>query len=174
MPTQARLLCDDYELTEYRALLERFYGFYAALALESPVGAKADEWKSRVAERAKLLELDLLDLGLSPAEIALCPRCRHLPAIDTSDRVLGCAYVLEGSTLGGRVIFKHLSRVFASREALPLRFFAGDGSGTAERWRHFCTSLDADAVDADEVCAAACAVFDALAAWLAEPSGIVR
>jgi heme oxygenase len=63
--------------------------------------------------------------------------------------------------------------VFPDRADVPLRFFAGDGAHTAENWRRFCAALNAAAANVDELCAAACAAFDALARWLREsaPAG---
>jgi heme oxygenase len=170
MPRQARLLAPDFTLAEYRFVLERMYGFYEPLgrALESYEYASA--WSVRIAERTELLRCDLADLGLTPLDIKGLARCTRLPLLDTADRALGCAYVFEGSTLGGRLIFKHLTRVFPDRVAVPLRFFAGEGERTAQSWRRFCAVLSAAASDIDDLCAGARSAFDALAAWMDEPA----
>jgi heme oxygenase len=171
MPGQARLLAADFSRAEYRAALERMYGFYEPLGRALGAQAHARTWGERVAQRTELLRCDLLDIGLSPADVNGLARCARLPEVDTPDRALGCAYVFEGATLGGRVIFKHLTRIFAAPD-VPLRFFAGDGARTAESWRRFCDVLNATASNVDEVCAAARAAFDAMAAWLGEPASI--
>jgi heme oxygenase len=171
MPTQARLLRDDYGIAEYRRLLGRLYGFYQPLGLALQAGGAA--WGSRVALRVEQLERDLRALALTPGDLHALSRCVELPPVDTSDHVLGCAYVIEGSTLGGRVIFKHLARIFPDRADVALRFFAGDGDRTAEQWRGFCAHLNAQATNVEQLCAAASATFDALAAWLAEPAPAV-
>jgi heme oxygenase len=167
---QPRLLAGDITRAEYSRTLERMYGIYEPLGQALLAHDFAREWGVRMAERTELLRRELLDLGLMQANLAGLTRCRRLPPLDTPDRALGCAYVFEGSTLGGRVICKHLSRVFADRAAVPLRFFAGDGARTADNWRRFCGVLNDAAGDVDEVCAAACAAFDAMAAWLSEPA----
>jgi heme oxygenase len=169
MPVQARLLAQDFSVGEYRCMLQRMYGFYEPLGHAIVAHEHAARWGSRVADRVELLRCDLVDLGLTGAELRSLERCTHLPPLDTADRALGCAYVLEGSTLGGRVIFKHLTRVFPDRAGIPLRFFAGDGDRTAENWRRFCTAFNATAADVDEVSAAASAAFDSIAAWLRQP-----
>jgi heme oxygenase len=158
----ARLLCDDYRIDEYRGLLQRMYGFYEPLAV-SAANAHARS-APMIAECAARLGDDLLDLG---AALAPAQRCEQLPSFTTSDRELGCRYVLEGSALGGRVITKHLARIFSGANP-PLRFFSGNGDATAVRWKSFCAELDARADNVDDVCAAACAAFDVLANWLAQ------
>jgi heme oxygenase len=134
MPGQARLLAPDYSLAEYRGLLERMYGFYEPLGPALSAHEHGIKWGERVCERAELLRCDLLALGLKQADVNGLARCAQLPLLDTPDRTLGCAYVFEGATLGGRVIFKHLARVFPVRAQVPLRFFAGDGDLTAQNW----------------------------------------
>lgn len=49
---------------------------------------------------------------------------------------LGYAYVVEGSTLGGRVILKHLNQTLQLGEN-GTRFFAGYGAETGSFWKAF-------------------------------------
>lgn len=49
---------------------------------------------------------------------------------------LGYAYVIEGSTLGGRVILKHLNQTLNLGEN-GTRFFAGYGAETGSFWKGF-------------------------------------
>ncbi len=170
LPSQARLLCRDYQPTEYATLLQRLYGFYDPLCTVLAQGDYLARFGLRIAARLAGLRLDLLELGLPSAEVEALPRCAQLPPLDTPDRVLGSAYVIEGSALGGRVITKHLMRVFPASGGSALRFFAGDGERTREHWERFCARLNAEARDIDRVCVAACATFDALTAWLAQPA----
>jgi heme oxygenase len=169
MPSQMRLLRDDYRVAEYRSLLQRLYGFYDPLQSLLRTYAHTVAWHERIAQRTLLLERDLHKLGTTPADLQDLARCEALPAVDTPDRALGCAYVLEGATLGGRVISKHLARVFRDRADAPYSFFSGDGERTAERFREWCATLDATAADGQDVCRSACATFDAVSAWLADP-----
>ncbi|MBD5655563.1 MAG: biliverdin-producing heme oxygenase [Candidatus Eremiobacteraeota bacterium] len=163
MPSQQRLLQSDYRLAEYRSLLQRLYGFYMPLA--SALDNRS-AWSVRVTDRAELLAHDLRDLGSTAADLRELARCEDLPMLDTCDRVLGCRYVMEGATLGGRVIVKHLERTFREFGGTPMRFFAGDGTVTAKRWLESCAIVNAEATDFDQLCATACATFDAMAAWL--------
>ena len=59
---------------------------------------------------------------------------------------LGFMYVIEGSTLGGRVILRHLqSRPFFSEHDAS-EFFAGYGAETGSLWKSFLAALSAHAV----------------------------
>lgn len=49
---------------------------------------------------------------------------------------LGYAYVIEGSTLGGRVILKHINASLGL-DAEGTRFFAGYGAETGTYWKNF-------------------------------------
>lgn len=163
LPSQQRLLARDYRRDEYRSMLERLYGFYDGLGIALAVDAV---WSARVRERAELLARDLRDLGVTEAELHALARCVAFPRLDTADRVLGCAYVIEGATLGGRVIVEHLRRAFMDAPA-PMRFFSGDGDATRARWQRSCATVNAGAVNNADVCAAARDTFDAMAEWLA-------
>jgi heme oxygenase len=52
------------------------------------------------------------------------------------DFALGCLYVLEGATLGGQVISRHLMRLRIGPENGG-RFFNGYGAKTGEMWKSF-------------------------------------
>jgi heme oxygenase len=164
------MLCDDYAVAEYVLALQRLYGFYEPLSTRTRYGAHVPEAGSRLTQRLGALAKDLSELGVSPHALDTIPRCETLPALRTPDRELGCAYVIEGSTLGGRFISKHLTRIFADRpRPIPMLFLAGDGKRAGTDWLRFCSRLNSDAIDLAEVCSGTCATFDAMIAWLSEP-----
>jgi heme oxygenase len=168
IPLNARLLAPDFTLDEYREILARMYGFYEPLAAHAR--ASDARFAPHAAGRAHALAADLGDLGYDADQRAQLPRCSDLPQLDSADRALGCAYVFEGAALGGRVILRHLTRLFERYDDVPFRFFTGDGDRTAEHWKAFCAELCTTADDFDEVCAAAAAAFDAMGRWLALPA----
>ena len=108
--------------------------------------------------RAPLARADLLALGDSGDWPALVP-----PHLDTQAAWLGFRYVVEGSSLGGALIRRHLTE---HAPALPpLRFFDPHGARRGAVWRGFCEQLDtALPGDGDRAAAvaAALAVFAAL------------
>ncbi len=167
LPSQLRLMARDFDMMAYRSALLRLHGFYAPLAAAFAQDAPALFASLRLGPRVEALRHDLFDLGYTSADLDAAPLSASLPALGTFDFALGCAYVIAGSGLGGRVIFKHVS---LRADAVPLRFFAGDGDQTANVWSRFCAQLNAEVTRVDEACAGACATFDGLISWLDEPA----
>lgn len=82
----------------------------------------------------------------------------------------GVAYVVEGSQLGGAVLYQRLSGPLAPH---PLRYLRGQEGGPGPRWRVFMVALRAGVTTPEEIaecCAGACAAFDAILALAAEPA----
>nr|WP_314544486.1 biliverdin-producing heme oxygenase [uncultured Massilia sp.] len=76
----------------------------------------------------------------------------------------GVAYVVEGSQLGGAVLY---GRLHARLAPHPLRYLKGEEAGPGPRWRAFMQALRAHVRSPEEVadaCAGACAAFDRLLA----------
>jgi heme oxygenase len=160
------------DLDSYRELLEKFLGFYAPMEnhLERLPGWA--EWGYDPLERRKTawLSLDLAALGRETSEIVTLPLCEETPRPESVAEGFGCAYVLEGATLGGRQISASLAG-----SAIPggaRNFFQSYGAQVGEKWSAFCESLErygARGGDQDAVIHAASATFNSLSHWLAIP-----
>ncbi|MBI0534900.1 biliverdin-producing heme oxygenase [Roseomonas sp. KE2513] len=142
----------------YRRVLERFHGFWAGW--EPRVAAElGDEALLAPRRRLHLLRDDLRALGTEPEGLPACPP----PPIHGRAEAMGSLYVMEGSTLGGRVILKRLDGL-----GLPpgsCRYFAGYGDGTGAMWMSFLQRLEAEA-DAPAVLRGARATFATLGGWM--------
>jgi heme oxygenase (biliverdin-IX-beta and delta-forming) len=156
---------------DYRAILEGFHGYYAPLEGRlgaSPVWAELDfDWASR--RKVLRLEEDLVAMGKVPDEVTGLPQCAELPALDTIPQVLGCLYVIEGATLGGQVITRHLQANLGITPETGGAFFAGYGAETGARWQAFGAMLTAAADrfgGEDEIVASANRTFETLHRWL--------
>jgi heme oxygenase len=151
----------------YRRLIEGFYGFYAPIedVLEAVRGWEryGFSWEERA--KVPMLLADLGALGLTTVQIAALPRCGTLPRPVTIEEALGCAYVLEGATLGGRQI----QQVLAGSD-IPdgaRNFFTSYGPAVGERWKEFCAMLGSLPEDGSgPVVATAQRTFDTLGTWL--------
>jgi heme oxygenase len=90
---------------------------------------------------------------------------------------LGWLYVLEGATLGGAVIARHVRRA-GTVPAAALSFHTLYGRSLGARWREYHAAVAAwvgeDARRADAVVAGALATFAALEDWCAPVSGSPR
>jgi heme oxygenase len=172
---QLPLMRADLSREDYRRFVGRFFGFYAPL--EAQLMA-SPHWKSLAfdyADRQKTPRLtqDLLALGSSARALASTPRCTDLPACNTPEQLLGCLYVIEGATLGGRVITRHLQNQLGVTPESGGAFFDGYGAQTGVRWKAFCTMLSTHAGDHDAhasrhaaIVAGANHTFETLTHWL--------
>jgi heme oxygenase len=73
-------------------------------------------------------------LGREPDAI---PHCSHLPQVHTFQRGLGCLYVLEGSTLGARLISGRIESRFGIGDGSGGAFFNAYGESVGQKWAEF-------------------------------------
>lgn len=156
----------------YRQVLEQFFGFY--IPIEAAL-TQIDAWATIGLDGAKrckgpLLAADLRSLGASAADLVQLPICANLPELRGVPQALGCLYVLEGATLGGQIIMRHLRTPLALTQTHGCSFFASYGSQVGPMWRAFGAALTVygrTPAVADEVVASACATFASCEHWMA-------
>lgn len=85
------------------------------------------------------LRNDLRALGVPASQWCGEPKTA-LPVLGGVEQALGFAYVLEGATLGGRVIRKRVAA--AGGSLVGLSFFDVYGPATGDRWAQFCSVLE--------------------------------
>ena len=88
--------------------------------------------------------------------------------INSVSYALGVMYVIEGSTLGGQVICKMLTKLLPSLQENQLAYFASYGEKTFPMWSSFKSSIDTltDTIDENEMTAGAKDTFESLRLWL--------
>lgn len=152
------LLSDGLTFGRYVTILARFHGFLRA-------------WEPRIAHvlddeaffgprrKLALAEADLAALALPP----LPPRAVPLGFLTDRASAMGSLYVLEGATLGGQLITRHVQRVLGLGDA-GTAFFRSYGRDVGPRWQAFRLAMEAlssPRVD-DAVVAGAQSTFRAL------------
>lgn len=158
-------------LPGYRALLERLYGFHAAWEPAIGLGL-ADEPFLGPRRRLALLAADLDHLGLVQEAIAALPRPAS-PTLEGTAAATGALYVLEGSTLGGQLIGRHIAGLHGF-SGDGLAYYRAHGAGAGAMWAAFRARLETFAEDpAAEAAliAAAVTTFAALRVWLCTAQG---
>lgn len=158
-PYSERLMSPDVTVEDYKIYLEKMYGII--MPFEQDIQPKLSHIVTDMANRQKhhLLSNDLQDLGNNTENIPLY----HFNAANDA-AALGQMYVLEGSTMGGMVIQKHMSKL-----GVPVRYFASYGSNTAMMWRAFIDALTTYAVThnkQEEIIDSAVATFKTMDNWL--------
>jgi len=123
----------------YRAYLRMMLGFYEPLErrFETHEALHRTGFDAPSRRKAKLLEADLRALGDDVDDIARLPRCQKLPDLTELPEALGCAYVLEGSTLGGQFILRKLQGHLGQATAVAQAFLNAYGPRTGPMWREF-------------------------------------
>ena len=165
------LLDTDLAQPAYRAFVHRFFGYYEPL--EKDLMAQPC-WKLigfDYADRRKTPRLaqDLLALGDSAEVVENLARCRNLPQLFNPGQVLGCLYVIEGATLGGQIISRHLASGLGLSATSGASFFSGYGPQTGSRWKAFCAMLEANAAqhcNHHDIVDGAQQTFETLGQWL--------
>jgi heme oxygenase (biliverdin-IX-beta and delta-forming) len=133
-------ICDEHlTLARYTHILEQFLGFYQPVELLFSTFQQRHILNREVERRSKTLWLlqDLNALGIADADLAALPTCTDLPTLDTLYHALGCMYVLEGATLGGQIIARHIQRVLRLDQHRGCTFFHGYGCDTGTMWKAF-------------------------------------
>lgn len=163
------LLDPDLGRPRLAAVLDRLHRFWLAAetglddwAARFPVDATALSWSRR--RRAGLFALDLRSLGAATSPAAALP---DLPGIPGTDEALGRLYVLEGSTLGGVLIDRHLAALPGLGD-VRMRAFSPYGADTGALWHALRTATCARVAGGGDVATmvgSARATFAALAAW---------
>lgn len=151
----------------HRRWLELTWGLLAPLERALAGQARRDPGALDVAGRvrADLALDDLRALAVPEHELARLPECPDVPAVPDRAAALGVRYVLDGSTLGGRLIARTV--VEAGVPAAATTSLTGR-EGTGRRWRETTAAVDAAGPDAlPGMTAAALATFAAYRAWLA-------
>jgi heme oxygenase len=167
------LMREDYTLDEYRNLLTRFYGFYAPFEakMRDAIAANGVEFNHHERLNTPKLVADLKALGLSEDEISAIETTGDLPNLGSKERIFGSLYVIEGSTLGGQVISRHLKSKFDLDTDKGAAFFSGYGKDTGKMWNEYreaVTNFAENGADREEIIAGANETFEKIGNALAK------
>jgi heme oxygenase len=160
----------DLDRHAYQQRLARLFTFYEPL---EPLLAGAADWAHwgidfDARRKSAHLAADLRWLGHGPS--ASWPRCAALPPLSSAAAAFGCLYVLEGATLGGRIIARHLVGTLGLGADSGAGYFSAYGDRGGSMWKAFQAALTAFAEqteDSEAIVASAVATFDALRLWCA-------
>ncbi|HEX2826945.1 MAG TPA: biliverdin-producing heme oxygenase [Burkholderiales bacterium] len=122
--------------------------------------------------RAERVRSDLARLGIEERDADFL-----VPTPTELAEAYGCAYVLEGSSLGGLVLARSVEENLGSD--FPTSYLRLREPGTGRKWREWLERLDAWSAtaskdDADAACGMAAATFDAYTASLKRTGAITE
>jgi heme oxygenase (biliverdin-IX-beta and delta-forming) len=159
------LMVEDLDRKSYVRCLQQVHGIVAAW--EEWSAETSPEWMHSLLEnrqRRGLLERDLAWFGVVPFDEAR----PAMPETQDPASLLGAMYVMEGSTLGGRLIARHVERVLGLSAGVGDAYFCGHDQQTGTLWKEFCGVLQARVPDreTDTVIAAAKTMFQVFGSWM--------
>jgi heme oxygenase len=93
--------------------------------------------KTIIQNKSLSLILDLKNLEVDFNKINYS---KLVPKINSFDEVLGCFYVIEGSSLGSQFLFNKLSSLHGEEFRHKMNYLNGLGRETFKHWNHFIES----------------------------------
>lgn len=150
----------------YVRLLYGYLNIYRSFeaALQSQVAGIREIVSQTYQSRVPSLERDLRALCTDPVGPHPCrPASRSIPLPDLGevDSVLGALYVVEGSGLGGQVIYREIQRSLNIDVDSGAAFFFGNGEKTGAAWKRFTALLNERISRPEQAADAAEAMFGA-------------
>jgi heme oxygenase len=125
----------------YVEVVQAFQSFYAVLEPRISAVVSTHDSALGIADRAKLplLARDLVALSAEPVRMGLSVR---IPDVHTPSHAIGALYVIEGATLGGQIIGKHLRDRLGIGATTGAAFFTGYAEATRGMWCQFTDHVD--------------------------------
>jgi heme oxygenase len=148
---------------DYTELLALFYSFFGGLelAIDQHIDTShLPDYPQR--RKTAALAHDITELG---AGLPVLAGGNEIPPINNHLQALGALYVIEGSTLGGKIISKMISGQL--QLSAGLSFFNGYGEQTENMWQIFKQSIDQplEAIEEDKVILSANDTFLQFSRW---------
>jgi heme oxygenase len=129
-PHLSGLMSSQVKLGDYVQALELLLRFYADCEARLVLGLSQYYPDFNYIHRLPLLSRDLRELGiLSPDNLN-----ENISPVQDKAEILGVLYVVEGSTLGGQIISRHLQDKLGPQIAKALHFYTLDGKMLPDHW----------------------------------------
>lgn len=121
------------DVNDYVALLSVLYGYYSAV--ENKLALFFENEDAAEFQRRRKAARILDDMAAYAPDARVPVLCTNLPEVTSYHSALGVLYVLEGSTLGGRIIAQLIMRRIDVH--LGLTFFLSYGDEVGAMWDSF-------------------------------------
>lgn len=145
-PMLAGITRPDYSLDRYQLVLVAYYHFYKIIegAISQFLATRMLPFSYDRRRKLQWIEDDLMQFGIDPEAPAFLPRSPST-AVELRDigQLVGVLYTIEGSSLGGQVISRHLEAHLGLTATQGARFFHGYGPDIASYWQQTEAFIDA-------------------------------
>lgn len=163
-----------FDKKDYENLISKFYQFYSSIEPLIPADElSAAGFNFELRRKTQLLETDLAALGRADIIASHKGIWNEVPPTDTAAKAFGACYVMEGATLGGQVIMRHLKQHLDISVENGGSFFNSYGERVGPMWKEFCSILTAFAENNgadDEIVESAKQIFDSFARCFSKSS----
>jgi heme oxygenase (biliverdin-IX-beta and delta-forming) len=167
------LMSQGVTMTQYAQYLKSIYGFvYGFEKMVFPLLEHNELLQIDDRRKSHLIQADLVLLNHTAAQPYVNDEL-FSTHYQTAAAALGGMYVLEGSTLGGQIISRHLSKVLGDAVAGKTTYLTAYAGQTGGMWKKFLQLLcEADAANTneDEIIDSAINTFSLLNNCLSEHS----
>lgn len=170
-PISVELLSGHAKMASYQEFLCRTYGFLQPieelLFAENVTKLAVPFWAPTERRTPKLIE-DLQNCGITDEQIRSLPKLSELPDISTRGHLMGAAYVIEGSAMGGLVLAKPVRKSLVLAPNQMSFFVSDEPRNIVRKFEQFAEALDGFAFcDCDEKDAldAALQTFEIIDRW---------
>jgi heme oxygenase len=151
-------------LAGYVELLRGYLKIYTAFEAELGRQKNLEGIVSQMyASKVPSLERDLRTLGVEMRSLGESAERIPLPPLNDLDSVLGALYVVEGSSLGGQIIYRQIQERLGIDAASGGSFFFGNGERTGAAWKRFMGILNQHISRPELAAEAAARMFGAFA-----------
>lgn len=160
-----------FSLEDYKRLISRFWAFYAAFEPSLPY----DELKDAGLDYDQRRKLAMLEADAKVLELEEPEAFEDLPDLSSLPKVFGSLYVVEGSTLGGAVIARHLKEHLGLTPENGGAFYSSYGPMIGPMWKSFGEAITAYAGDGsndDEIVESAKKTFDSINALFSKDEAV--
>lgn len=169
-PYSTALMAHEVTLTDYATYLRKLYGFVKPY--EQQVFSTLANYIPDIDSRRKtaLLESDLKALGYTDGQIAALPQYSYISPQSVA-QAFGAMYVLEGSTLGGSIIYKKLNHLIQVDKDSNGKYFTAYGETSGMKWKAFIEAFTNYVVGnqaQQETINSAIVTFTSMDKWLSE------
>lgn len=167
------LMRPDITMADYVDYLYRFYGYYSALEDRLISGDFIfcnNALKLDARRKIERLENDISKL-CGWHSLSTIPSCQSTPQVSNAADVVGCAYVIEGSTLGALIMYRQLHKCLGVTASNGASFIYGYGEHTAVQWKQFLQTVESMSFDLQqrkECVNAAIVTFETMRNWFIE------
>lgn len=139
-PLLAGITKPGYPMASYQQVLLGYFYLYLMLekAITTAIAREALDFDYQARLKLPWINADLKYLGLETLAAEHFPRHGIGPfVINNAAQLAGTLYAIEGATLGGQVIARHVAKNMGLTSSAGARFFNGYGEETAARWQAF-------------------------------------